>query len=67
MTKYSKKEIADFQKLYLRYYGKNLTLEETEKRFDALVRLLRLVRDVPIKKKESDIKMKFNIKDKPTQ
>jgi hypothetical protein len=31
MAKYCEQEIADFQKLYLRYYGKNLTLEETEK------------------------------------
>ena len=67
MTHRSKKDIIKFQKLYLHYYGKRLTLKETEERLDALVRLLRLVRDVPSKKKSSNIKLKFNIKDKSSQ
>jgi len=63
---HSKKDIAKFQKLYLHYYGKNLTMEEAEKRLNALVRLLRLVRDVPAKKQSSNIKLKFNIKGNST-
>lgn len=51
MPNYSKKDIMKFQRLYLHHYGKVLTMEESEKRFRALVRLLRLVRDVPTKKK----------------
>lgn len=62
---HSKKDIAQFQKLYLLHYGKNLSMEEAEKRLIALVGLLRLVREVPNKKSKSEIKLKLNIKDKP--
>ncbi len=50
MSHYSKKKLLEFHTLYLHYYGKNLTMEETEQRLDALVRLLKLVRDVDGKK-----------------
>ncbi len=62
---HSKNDIAKFQKLYLRHYGKNLTMNEAEKRLISLVGLLRLVREVPNRKSKSEIKLKFNIKDKP--
>lgn len=65
MPNHSKKDIIKFQKLYLRYYGKILTLEESEKRLDSLVRLLRLIRDVPSKKHKSNIILNLNIKNKP--
>ncbi len=46
MPKCSKKELNEFHALYLHYYGKDLTMEQTEQRLNALVRLLRIVRDV---------------------
>ena len=58
---HSKENIVHFQKLYLHYYGKNLTMEEAEKRLTALVNLLRLVRDVS-QKETAPIKLEFNIK-----
>lgn len=62
---HSKEDITKFQKQYLHHYGKNLTMEESEKRLKALVSLLRLIRDIPNKKSKSEIKLKLNIKDKP--
>lgn len=66
MTLRNKKDIAKFQKLYLRHYGKNLTLEEAEKRLDALVQLIRIIQDVPTQKQTSEIKLKLKIKNKPS-
>ncbi len=58
MPQRSKKELVEFHALYLHHYGKNLTMEETEKRLDALVGLLRLVRGVEkmTPKKRQEIK-----------
>jgi len=50
MPRHTKKDIARFQKLYLQNYGKKISTEESEKRLNSLVRLLRLVREIPHKK-----------------
>ncbi len=62
MPQYSKKDIVKFQKLYLHYYGKVLSLDEAEKRFSSLVRLLRLVREIPARKQKSETDCEINIK-----
>lgn len=42
MSKYSKKDLATFQKLYRKHYIKIINPEEAEIKIDALVDLIRL-------------------------
>lgn len=46
MTNFTKKDINKFQKLYLKYYQKELNLEQTIVKINALIELLSLTIEV---------------------
>lgn len=58
--KLKRKDILKFQKLYLQHYEKKLSFEEAKHRYQCLIRLIKLVREVP-SKKEKKIQMEFKV------